>query len=207
MNEPAPTSFTVELHDGTPVLLRLFVPADREAVTEAFRRLSVDSRYYRFWNGQEQIPDSVLNRFLNPVPGQHETWAAQDPQHPNEPGYGGASYWRSETDPDSAEVSFTVADEMQHRGLGTLLLAVLWLKAAAAGVSCFYGVVLSDNYTVLNWFRSLGANMRMDRGQYSFELKLNEAGLKDTAVSGRLKEWLGRLRAMCEVGKSGAQGA
>jgi GNAT superfamily N-acetyltransferase len=188
---PAPLLF--ELADGTPVLLRTFLPEDRKAVEEAFRRLSRESRYYRFWSRQEEIPDSILNRFLNSRPGHHETWAVQDPASPDEPGYGGGSFWRSDTEPDLAEISLTVADEAQHRGVGTLLLAWLWLRAKAAGIQRLHGAVLADNYTVLDWFRALGATIKMERGQYAFELQLDEALLKDTRAAERLKA---RLREM-----------
>jgi len=194
VSDSTPSPLVLHLQDGTPVLLRTFVPGDRESIIEAFRRLSVDSRYYRFWSGQEQIPDSLLNRFLNPVPGEHETWAALDPERPDEPGYGGASYWRSTKFPHRAEISFTVADEMQRRGLGTLLLALLWLRARASGVTQFTGVVLPDNYTVLNWFRALGSQMAYERGQYSFDLMLDEELLKDTTAAASLKSRIEEIR-------------
>jgi GNAT superfamily N-acetyltransferase len=186
----------VKLPDGTPVLLRLFTPADRAAVLEAFRSLSLDSHYYRFWTRHRELPDSLLNRFLNPEPGLHETWAAQDPAAPEQPGYGGGSFWRQTEDPWRAEISLTVADGAQHRGVGLLLLAQLWLRARLAGVTEFYGVVLPDNYTVLDWFRALGARIRLERGQYDFVLGLDEEALKDTPTSARLKERLAELRSL-----------
>src|SRR6187401_954349 len=120
MSVPPPI---IHLQDGTSLLLRLITPDDREAVIEAFRRLSPDSRYYRLWSSQQSLPDSLLNRFLHAEPGRHESWAALDPDAPNEPGCGGASFWRSDTEPEQAEISLTVADERQRSGVGTVLLA------------------------------------------------------------------------------------
>ena len=188
--ESDPPHPIVWLPDGMPVLLRLITPADREAVKEAFRRLSPDSRYYRFWTAQEALPDSILNSFLNAEPGLHETWAAQDPQHPDEPGYGGGSFWRSRSDPESAEISFTVADECQRKGLGNLLLAVLWVRAKACGISKFCGHVLGDNYSVLDWFRALGAVMTFSSGHYQFVLSLDETQLRATRTSEKLLKCL-----------------
>lgn len=170
-----------------PLLLRLITSADREAVQEAFRRLSPDSRYYRLWSNQQSLPDSLLNRFLNPRPGRHETWAAQHPEAPNEPGCGGASFWREEASPELAEISLTVADECQHTGVGTVLLAVLWLRAKATGIREFFGCVLPDNYAMLDWLRALGATLKLERGHFTFRLPLDEASLKASPTAGRLK--------------------
>lgn len=186
----APKRLHLKLRDGTPVLLRMFTPADKEAVREAFRRLSPDSHYYRFWSQNRELPASLLNRVLNPEPGLHETWAMLDPSRPDEPGQGGASFWRHEVEPWRAEVSFTVADEVQHRGIGTVLLALLWVRARLTGITQFYGVVLPDNYTVLDWFRALGARVKLHGGQYEFELELDEDRLKETPTAVRFKERL-----------------
>lgn len=175
------------LANGQSVLLRLFTPADRAAVLEAFARLSPESRYHRFWDSQKGPPDSVLNRFLNPRPGLHETWAAQRPEVPDEPGYGGASFWRSEEEPWRAEISLTVADEAQHTGVGTVLLAVLWRRARHCGITEFFGYILPDNYAMLDWMRALGATPRLARGQYTFRLPLDESTLRDSPTSTHLR--------------------
>ncbi|WP_075089762.1 GNAT family N-acetyltransferase [Verrucomicrobium spinosum] len=94
-----------------------------------------------------------------------------------------------------AEISFTVADEVQHRGVGSLLLALLWMRACGAGITEFFGVVLPDNYTVLDWFRALGARMTLHGGQYVFELDLNEAKLKPTPTTERFKQRLREVEA------------
>lgn len=194
MNAQAPI---VHLQDGTALLLRLITPADRAAVLEAFARLSPESRYYRLWHAQQTLSDSLLNRFLNAEPGRHETWAALHPETPDEPGCGGASFWRSEVNPDEAEISFTVADEAQHSGVGTLLLALLWRRAKRSGISAFLGHVLPDNYAMLDWVRALGAKLTLGSGQFTFHLPLEEGRLKPTLTSTKL---LARLRELENLG-------
>ena len=194
----APT--IVHLESGMPLLLRLITAADREAVQEAFRRLSPDSRYYRLWSRQQALPDSLLNRFLNPQPGQHESWAAQHPDAPDEPGCGGASFWRDEAHPDRAEISLPVADECQHTGVGTVLLAMLWLRAEATGVREFFGCVLPDNYAMLDWLRALGAALKLERGQFTFRLPLDMARLKASPTTEKLKQRLREIAALVGTG-------
>lgn len=186
----------VRLENGTALLLRLITPEDRAAVLEAFRRLSPDSRYYRLWSHQQTLPDSLLNRFLNAEPGQHETWAALHPEAPAEPGCGGASFWRSKTDPDHAEISLTVADECQHSGVGTVLLAALWLRARKAGITGFFGHVLPDNYAMLDWLRAMGARLSLETGQFTFHLPLEVDALRPTPTAARLKARLQELGAL-----------
>lgn len=186
----------VHLQSGTALLLRLITPEDREVVMEAFRRLSPDSRYYRLWSSQQTLPDSLLNRFLNAQPGQHETWAALHPDAPTEPGCGGASFWRSQAHPERAEISLTVADECQHSGVGTLLLALLWLRALQAGIREFYGHVLPDNHRMLDWMRALGARLKLESGQFVFHLPLDERLLKQTPPSAKLADRLRELESL-----------
>src|SRR4051794_12460999 len=175
MSVPPPI---VRLQDGTSLLLRLITPDDRETVVEAFRRLSPDSRYYRLWSSQQMLPDSLLNRFLNAEPGRHETWAALDPEMPEAPGSGGGSFWRSDSEPARAEISLTVADERQRCGVGTVLLAALWVRAVNAGIGEFFGHVLPDNHRMLDWMRALGARLKLGGGQFTFHLSLLEEVLR-----------------------------
>ncbi len=187
--------FLAHLAHGQTVLLRLFTPADRAAVVEAFRRLSPESRYHRFWDAQKGPPDSLLNRFLNPRPGLHETWAALPPEAPDEPGHGGGSFWRSEEEPWTAEISLTVADEMQHSGVGTVLLAMLWHRAKRSGITEFHGYVLPDNYAMLDWMRALGAALKLQSGAYTFWLPLDEASLRESPTANRLRRRLAEVEA------------
>ena len=52
-------------------------------------------------------------------------------------------------DPAAAEVAFTVADELQGRGVGTRLLEQLAARAAEAGIESFVAEVLPDNAPML----------------------------------------------------------
>jgi RimJ/RimL family protein N-acetyltransferase len=193
MSVPPPI---IRLQDGTSLLLRLMTPDDREAVVEAFRRLSPDSRYYRLWSSQQMLPDSLLNRFLNAEPGRHETWAALDPEMPQAPGSGGGSFWRSDAEPRHAEISLTVADERQRSGVGTVLLAVLWLRAVNAGIGEFFGHVLPDNHRMLDWMRALGARLKLGHGQFTFHLPLSEEILRPTPTATRLIARIHELKTM-----------
>jgi acyl-CoA synthetase (NDP forming) len=58
--------------------------------------------------------------------------------------------------PGRAEVAFAVADEMQGRGLATVLLAHLAQEASARGIGEFVATVLPENRRMINVFRDSG---------------------------------------------------
>ena len=57
---------------------------------------------------------------------------------------------------DRAEVAFAVADEMQGRGLATVLIAHLAQVASARGVTTFTATVLPENRRMISVFRESG---------------------------------------------------
>ena len=55
-----------------------------------------------------------------------------------------------------AEVAFTIADEFQRRGLGTILLGQLAEMAVANGIQEFEAEVVASNHAMLHVFRESG---------------------------------------------------
>ena len=108
----------LELRDSTPVIVRPLLEEDRAMVAEAYRRLSPEARYQRFWTRTgEMLGDAMLDRLVKQNPVQHMTWAVLDPAR-KFPGVGGASWWRNAASPDEAEISAMVLDADQRRGIG-----------------------------------------------------------------------------------------
>lgn len=158
----APT-LDLRLSDGTPVVARPLTPADRPYLAEGYRRLSPEARYQRFWvKGGEVIGDAMLDRLLNAQLPEHAIWTVYDPVRTDFPGLGAASFWRSGEDPVEAEVSATVLDSEQGRGVGTLLLAILWLVAYRHGIGRFVGYTMPENLRALRWMRATGAEAEWD---------------------------------------------
>jgi len=69
-----------------------------------------------------------------------------------------------------AEKAFVVIDAYQHRGLGTILLAVLYLMAEVRGVQVLRSIVRGENTKVSKWLRSLGATGSCERDEYRLDL-------------------------------------
>ena len=189
------------LADGTGVILRRISPEDREALAEAYRRLSPEARYYRFWSRVRELNGRLLDQLAAPPSEGHVAWAAFPKQPSDEPGLGAGSFWRLGDDPDLAEMSFTVADEWRHRGLGSLLLAALWHDATARGVRAFVGHALADNFAATDWFSALGAVGSVTAGQIRWVLPLDEALLPGTSAARRLRQ------ALVDARTAGVDGA
>jgi acetyltransferase len=184
----------LQLRDGTPVIVRPLLEEDRELAAEAYRRASPEARYQRFWSPTgEMIGSAMLDRLVEQDPTRHMTWALLDPAR-DYPGVGGASWWRDDANPAEAEISLIVLDPDQGRGIGTLLLAVIWLSAYRAGIERITGYCLVDNRRAANWMRDCGGAGEWDGYKLAFHWELgNLETLPATPASADLAAWLAAL--------------
>jgi GNAT superfamily N-acetyltransferase len=184
----------VTLRDGSRVRARPLRPSDRQLVAEAYRRLSPEARFHRFWTVTgEMIGEGMLDRLLKPDPGNHEVWAVYDPNREFAP-IGAASWWRDLNEPSEAEFSVTVLDADHSRGVGTLLLAILWLRAFRVGITTLVGHVLVENVNAAQWMRRTGAVGEWDGYKNTFRWQLeNLDALPNTRAAGELAGWLADL--------------
>jgi acetyltransferase len=184
----------LQLRDGTPVIVRPLIEKDRAMVAEAYRRLTPEARYQRFWTRTgEMIGREMLDRLVKQDPASHLTWAVLDPAR-DFPGVGGASWWRNAMDSPEAEISLMVLDDDQRRGIGTLLLAVIWISAFRAGIERLTGYCLVDNRRAANWMRDCGAAGEWDGYKLVFTWDLTALdALPETPAAADLALWLADL--------------
>jgi len=178
-------SLQFTLRDGTRVLLRPVIPDDRERIQNGMAALSSASRYFRFFTSAAQLSDQQLRHFCEVDQRNHVAWVALDSCDPKHPGLGVARFVRIYEEPTTAEMAFVVIDAYQRRGLGTILLAILYLMAEAGGVQVLRAIVLPENRRVSNWLRSLGAIERYEKDEYRLDLTVhhNPALLPQTSSS------------------------
>eukprot|EP01031_Cornospumella_fuschlensis_P044723 gene44723-54693_t len=187
-------AFELDLEEGTPVVVRALTPEDRGRIAEAFSLLSPESRYFRFWTRMREINPRLIEELCSPDQKDHVAWAMLHRDWEDLPGLGGGSFWRMKEDPEAAEVSFTVADELQGKGVGTLLLAVLWVHAETLGIQRFVGHVLTENLAMRAWWEALGAMTEERQRYWVMTLILDEELLQDTSAGVRLRERLAWVR-------------
>ncbi len=192
---PSSEPLDLVLRDGTPVRARRLIPEDRGLVAEAYRRLSPEARYHRFWTQSgELIGERMLDRLLKVDPGNHEIWTVYDPARSEFMPMAASSWWRDPENPDEAEVSATVLDRDHGRGIGTLMLAIMWLTAFRVGITTLVGHALLENRAAAQWMRRTGAAGSWDGYKNVFRWDLADLDrLPETRAAAELASWLAGL--------------
>ncbi len=130
------------LSDGTPVTLRCIRPDDKEALAAGLARLSAESRYRRFLHAKSSLSPAEL-KYLTEVDNVNH-FAVVALGLDNQ-GLGLARFIRLGNAPDVAEAAVAVVDDIQGKGLGTLLLKRLGEAALERGVTHFRATILEAN--------------------------------------------------------------
>ena len=147
------------LRDGAPVRIRSVRPDDRVRLQRGVREMSRTSRYMRFFASTREMTEEQARYFAEVDQIHHVAVCAVEPTEAEERGYGIARFVRQMDDPRSAEFAIAVIDEMQGRGLGTLLLAALYLRAQGLGVTELRAEILAENSVMPQWLPRLGASI------------------------------------------------
>lgn len=137
------------LADGGKASLRCLRPEDRDLLVEGFRRLSPESRYYRFFSAKDHLTDAEI-RYLTEIDGvtHFAIGAVRTLPDGRAQGMGIARFIRMPDRPDVAEPALAVADDCQRKGLGTTLFARLVEAARERGVVWFECHVLGENHAM-----------------------------------------------------------
>lgn len=159
------------LADGTPVSLRPIRPADAPLLQAGLLELSERTRYLRFHAPRKEFSPEEL-RYLTDVDGEkHFALAAFTVRTPRMVAV--ARFVRSSAAAAAAEIALVVADALQGKGLGQLLLSRLREAALERDVTRFTGTMLEENRPMRDLLRKLGGRIRMaSRGECDIELAL-----------------------------------
>lgn len=152
---------TVELRDGSRILIRPIEPDDRARLAEGFERLSPESRYRRFFAPMNELGGRYLDYLTRVDHHDHEALVAVDPQTGR--GAGVARYVRIAD--DAAEPAIAVADEWQGRGVASRLLDALADRAREEGITRFEAPVLAGNHEAIAVLERLGTSTRRAEGR------------------------------------------
>ncbi|HEX2051673.1 MAG TPA: GNAT family N-acetyltransferase [Actinomycetota bacterium] len=200
----------VVLRDGSTIRVRPVRPGDEEALARFLEGLSEQSRWLRFFGSVDVARAAAwaagvdYDRRYGLVATTGDDGAIA----------GHVAYQRAD-ETDRAEVALAIADSMQGRGLGTILLAHLAQAAEGAGVSVFVADVLPQNHRMIEVFRESGfpVAMRTEPGVIHVELptSLSPAALERfegrerTAAVAAMRTFLAP-RSVAVVGASRTRG-
>jgi acetate---CoA ligase (ADP-forming) len=138
----------IALRDGSTARVRPVEPSDEPALREFLAGLSQDSRWLRFFSLGVDLDRAAARAAAPGGYGLIVTSGASDRVVAH-------AVYEIER-PGRAEVAFAVADEMQGRGLATVLLAHLAQVASARGIDEFVAIVLPENRRMISVFRESG---------------------------------------------------
>lgn len=141
----------VVLKDGSTVHVRALRPEDDQALLALFQSLSEESLWLRFYSllkGAALAAEAHREANLDHAFGLVALSGA-DERIVGHAFYAGIDEYR-------AEVAFTIADDFQKRGLGTILLGQLAEVATANGIQTFEAEVVAANHAMIKVFRESG---------------------------------------------------
>ena len=145
------------LRDGRTILIRAQRPNDREAILAAYARASPTSMYHRFFASKRGLSEREADYFLNIDFVNHVVLLALAEEDGRPTIIGGARY--IVVKPSMAEISFSILDEYQGKGIGGALLRHLVKVGREAGLMVFLAEVLADNEPMLKVFVGSGLPM------------------------------------------------
>ena len=141
----------VVLRDGSTVRIRVMRPSDEAGLSALLTSLSEDSRWLRFYSIQK---NSALAIEAHREANLDQAFGLVACSGDQDRVVGHAFYVVIAE--ERAEVAFTIANDFQGRGLGTILLCQLADVAAANGVRIFEAEVVAANHAMLHVFRESG---------------------------------------------------
>jgi protein lysine acetyltransferase len=149
----------VRLRDDSELLLRPVLPGDRERLTASLAHFSPETLHRRFLVGNA-LTERAKAYLFDVDYVDHFVWVAVS--RADQLGVADARFIRDKTDALVAEVAFTVADDYQGRGVGTLLLGALAVAARESGVERFAASVLENNRPMRAILNRAGAHWRSE---------------------------------------------
>ena len=156
------------LRGGGEYTVRPVHPDDATMLQEFVRKLSPESRYFRFVSSMQELPTTMLSRFtlidydremaLMAVHRERQQDANGDTTETAR--IVGVSRYVTNPDRTTCEFSLVVADDFKGLGLGSRLMLSIMDFAREKGLTQIEGLVLTHNPTMLKLMRALGFQVK-----------------------------------------------
>jgi GNAT superfamily N-acetyltransferase len=150
---------------GETVTIRPIRIDDLEMEQDFIRRLSPTTKHFRFLGGVRELPARELKRLCD-VDGKNSVAFVATVLRNGREVEIGVTRYSPVADSAACEMAVTVADEWQHRGLGTILAKHLIDTAKLNGVTQLYSVDLTDNAAMAALAKDLGMASESDPGDW-----------------------------------------
>ena len=146
---------SLQLADGRRLTIRPIRPEDARMEQEFVRRLSDQSRYFRFMQMVHELTPQLLARFTQIDYDREMALIAVAEQDQGAELQVAVARYSVDPDEVSCEFALTVADDWQGLGIGHHLMRELMRTARRRGLERIHGEVLSANRHMLGLMRRL----------------------------------------------------
>ena len=170
----AGNSFFYPIKDSTYLCFKSLEHEDKERFIAGFNKLSPRTVYHRFFGFMKELTDDQVEDLLNTDQKDHVAWSAFDVIDEELVGVGVGRFRRSKEKPNEAELALTVIDEYQSKGVGSVLLAIMYYLASKNDITIFTGTILADNSRLIRRFKELGAELKRVGWEYEMRLPVHE---------------------------------
>ncbi len=145
-----------ELPDGRLVTIRPIRPEDADIEQDFVKRMSDESKYYRFMDTLRELTQAMLVRFTQIDYDREMALIATIPGEDGKELQIGVSRYVTNPDGESVEFALAVADDWQKQGVGRKLMTALIDSARQKGYRAVVGDVLALNSKMFRLMTSLG---------------------------------------------------
>lgn len=166
-------SFFYPVRDNIYLCFKTLEKEDREKFIEGFKRLSKETIYHRFFGFMKELSEKQIEDLLNVDKKDHVAWSAFDIVDEDTVGVGVGRFKRSAENPREAELGLTVLDEYQGKGVGSVLLAIMYYLGGLLDIDIFTGIILFDNTKLIQRFRELGAEFTRESNEFEMRLPVH----------------------------------
>lgn len=148
---------------GERVTIRPIRLTDAAMEADFIRRLSPESKHFRFLGGVSELPPAEIARLCSVDGKRSAAFVATMKRGDREVEIGVARY-AADSSSEVREIAVSVADEWQHKGLGVALMRRLIAAARDNGVKRLYSVDFADNTAMSALAQDLGMSAARDPG-------------------------------------------
>jgi acetyltransferase len=152
---------TVQLNDGTDIVIRPIRAEDAETEAKFVRELSDESKYFRFMNTFHELSREMLVR-LTQIDYHNEMALIAMVNRGGEDEQIGVARYVTNVDRKSCEFALVVADAWRGRGIAHHLMRELMDVARDRDLETIEGQVLANNRRMLRLMTSLGFQIERD---------------------------------------------
>lgn len=152
-------------HAGVQICIRPLRPDDREREIAFINGLSEQSRYFRLLTPLKFLPPHLVDQLMDIDYAKRMAFVATIATGGEERFVGIARYGET-NQAGVAELGISVSDAWQRTGIARLLVTHLLRFARSRGMRSMTGIVLPENYAMIELARSLGFSTAYDPEQH-----------------------------------------